>query len=278
MSVWGIEQVRSVPFYTALHPALEKIQWPNHWPTLAIFQLLLDSLPRPVLTARGNPLRVVAQACEKSADWRQGYEPRIYLQGELQTRLESWHDAFNLLTWATFPLAKAALNARQYALLEARAEVTAAVGPRSPNQDTLTQLDESGVIVLCSDPALSKLMINFQWKPLFWENRRAVREKLRCFLFGHGLMERALTPYRGLTGKGVILPVAQELLAQPLALQLAQVDQMLAQRIADTRQFLRPQDLAPVPLLGFPGFSLDNECAEYYDDQRYFRPGRGFKP
>jgi len=277
MSAWGIEQVRGVPLYAALQPALEKIQWPKNWPTLAAYQSLLDRLPQPVLTASGKPLRVVAQASEKSADWRQGYEPRIYLQGELQTRLESWHDAFNLLTWVTFPLAKAALNARQYALLEARAAVGAPAGPRSPNQDTLTQLDESGVIVLCSDPALSKRMINFQWKPLFWENRSAVQAKMHCYLFGHGLMERALTPYRGLTGKGVILPVAQDLLAQPLALQLAHVDQMLAQRITDTGEFLRPLDLAPLPLLGFPGFTPDNEHAEYYDDQRYFRPGRGLK-
>ena len=91
-------------------------------------------------------------------------------------------------------------------------------------------------------------------------------------------MERALTPYRGLTGKAVILPVAQDLLAQPLAAQLAEADQVLAQRIADTGQFLRPLDLAPLPLLGFPGFTPDNEAAEYYDDQRYFRPGRGVKP
>ena len=161
MSAWGIEQVRGVPMYTALHPALEKIEWPQAWPTLADYQSLLDRLPQPVMTASGKPLRVVAQACEKSADWRQGYEPRIYLQGELQTRLESWHDCFNLLTWVTFPLAKAALNARQYALLEARAAVGVPAGPRSPNQDTLTQLDESGVIVLCSDPALSKLHARF---------------------------------------------------------------------------------------------------------------------
>jgi hypothetical protein len=278
MSAWGIEQVRGVPMYTALQAALEKIEWPLAWPALADYQSLLDGLPQPVMTASGKPLRVVAQAGERSADWRQGYEPRIYLQGELQTRLESWHDAFNLLTWATFPLAKAALNARQYALLEARAAVGVPAGPRSPNQDTLTQFDESGVIMLCSDPALSKLMLDFRWKPLFWENRSGVRANMRCFLFGHGLMERALTPYRGLTGKAVILPVAQDLLAQPLALQLAEADQMLAQRIADAGQFLRPLDLAPLPLLGFPGFTPDNEGAEYYDDQRYFRPGRGVKP
>ena len=277
MSAWALEQIRCAPLYAALRPALEKMNWPKAWPTLVDYQSLLDRLPQPVLTASGQQIHVVAQAGEKSLDWRQAYEPRIFLQGELQTRLDSWHDCFNLLTWFTFPLSKAALNARQYALLEARNVVEALSGPRNPSQDTLTQLDESGVIVLCAEPALASLMVDFQWKKLFWENRAAVKSHMRCVLFGHGLMERALKPYRGLTGKGVILPVTQAWLRQPLVLQLAQVDQMLAQRIADPVQFLRPLDLAPVPLLGFPGFTADNECADYYDDQRYFRPGRGLK-
>lgn len=273
---WDIAQVQASPFYTALRPVLDRFDWPQAWPTLADFQRLLERLPQPVLTASGKPLRVVEQAQEKPADWRQGYEPRIYLQGELQTRLESWHDCFNLLTWMSFPVAKAALNARQYALLETRARI-AASGPRSPNQDALTQFDESGVVLLSAVPMLSELLRNFQWKQLFWEQRTAVKAGMRCFAFGHGLMERALTPYRGLTGKGVILPVTAELLAQPLALQLAEVDRLLAQYLNDAQQLLHPQDLAPVPLLGFPGFTPDNECAEYYDDRRYFRPGRTLK-
>jgi hypothetical protein len=275
---WDIAQVQAAPFYAALRPALERFEWPPAWPTLADYQRLLEGAPQPLLTASGKPLRVVEQAQEKPTHWRQGYEPRIYLQGELQTRLESWHDCFNLLTWMSFPLAKAALNARQYALLEARARDAAPAGPRSPGQDALTQFDESGVVVLSVEPKLSELLRNFQWKQLFWEQRAAVKAGMRCLAFGHGLMERALTPYRGITGKGVILPVTAQLLAQPLALQLAEVDRRLAQYLNDTQQLLHPQDLAPVPLLGFPGFTPDNECAAYYDDQRYFRPGRMSKP
>ena len=270
---WDMARVQAAPFFAALDPVLKQVNWPQQrWPTLLDYQALLDRLA--LRTASGACLRAVPPAPEKSPDWRQGYEPRIYLSGELPTRVSSWHDCFNLLTWATFPLAKAALNARQYALLEARARTLAPTAPRTTHQDALTQFDERGVIVLCADPALATLLRDFQWKTLFWERRTEVFAHMRCFLFGHGLMEKALAPYRGMTGKGVLLPVSPQILALPLAAQLAHADHLLAELIAEGRQFLQPRDLAPVPVLGFPGFTPENESAAYYDDQRYFRPGR----
>ncbi len=269
--LWDLAQVQASPLFAAVHPALARANWPSQqWPTLSDYQALLDRLP-PLRTGSGAWLRVAPQAAEKPQDWRQGYEPRIYMTGALQTRAESWHDCFNLLAWATFPLAKAALNARHYALLEARA---GAPVPRTPSQDALTQFDESGVIVLCADPVLTALLRAFQWKKLFWECRTEVRARMRCFLFGHGLMEKALVPYRGMTGKGIVLPVSPALLALPLEAQLIQADRMLADLIAEPRYLTQPRDFAPVPVLGFPGFTTENEGPAYYDDQRYFRPGR----
>lgn len=276
MSTWDPLKLQRMPWYAAVQLAVQSLEWPATWPTLQDYQTLLERLPQPIRTATGMPLHVVAQCETKSQDWKLGYEPRVYLQGALQTRLESWHDCFNLLTWASFPTAKAALNARQYALLAARAAAqTSAM--RSPQQDVLTQFDESGVIILCADSALSEMLQRFQWKALFWEQRAAVRAQMRCLLFGHGLMEKALAPYPGLTGKGVILPVDKDFFTQSLALQLSQVDAQLAQHLANEHAWQHPQDLAPVPLMGFPEFCAANECADYYDDQRYFRPGRGAK-
>ena len=274
--VWDMAQVQTSPLFAALRPVLEQADWPRQqWPTLPDYQVLLDCLPQPVRTASGARLRVAPPALEKSQDWRQGYEPRIYLSGELPTRASSWHDCFNLLTWATFPLAKAALNARHYALLEARVTTSLAhATPRTAHQDALTQFDESGVIVLSADPSLTALLKDFQWKTLFWERRTDVLAHMRCFLFGHGLMEKALRPYQGMTGKGVLLSVSPQTLALPLAAQLTHADHLLADLIADGQQLLQPRDLAPVPVLGFPGVTRENECAAYYDDQRYFRPGR----
>lgn len=270
--VWNMDQVESSALFASLHPVLAQLNWSNkNWPTLTEQQALLDALPRPAMTGSGAHLRVVAQASEKPEDWRQHYEPRIYLTGELQTRA-CWHDIFNLLVWASFPRAKAALNARHYALLEVRAGEFAT--PRLPVQDTLTQFDESGVIIVSADQTLSALLENFQWKALFGERRKDVKKQMRCYLFGHGLMEKALTPYRGMTGKGIVLQVAPTFFDQTEAEQITQIDQDLAQLIADPNRLTRPNNFAPVPILGFPGFTAENENPAYYEDQRYFRPGR----
>jgi len=271
--VWNMDQVESSALFASLHPVLAQLNWSHEtWPTMTEQQALLDGLAQPAMTGSGAHLRVVAQASEKPDDWRQHYEPRIYLTGELQTRA-CWHDIFNLLVWASFPRAKAALNARHYALLEVRAGESAT--PRLPVQDTLTQFDESGVIIVSADQTLSALLENFQWKALFAERRKDVKKHMRCYLFGHGLMEKALAPYRGMTGKGIVLPVEPTFFDEMPSRQMALIDGGIAQLITDPARLTRPNDFAPVPVLGFPGFTPDNETPAYYEDQRYFRPGRG---
>ena len=56
--------------------------------------------------------------------------------------------------------------------------------------------------------------------------------------------------------------------------QLSYVDRTLAQLIADVTALRGTRDLAPLPVLGVPGWYPGNERAEYYDDRNYFRPGR----
>ncbi|MBT9612165.1 MAG: DUF3025 domain-containing protein [Burkholderiales bacterium] len=271
--------VQTSPLFAALHPVLARVKWPSQaWPPLADYQAFLDQLPQPVMTASGARLRVAPQASEKSNDWRQGYEPRIYLTGELSTRAECWHDVLNLMVWSAFPQSKAALNARHFALLEARMGLPSRTTPRQPAQDALTQFDESGVIIVSADETLSELLHNFRWKNLFWDRRADVQAHMRCFLFGHGLMEKALMPYRGMTGKGIVLPVETAFFTQAPARQIADIDEQLARLIADPQKLMKPHDLAPVPVLGFPGFTPANEKAAYYEDQNYFRPGRGAAP
>ncbi len=89
------------------------------WPRLADLQRLLDQRNPPPRNTGGMPLRVVPQG-RRPVAFEDGYEPRLYLRGELQVRERSWHDLFNVLVWLAFPLAKAALNARHYAALEAQ--------------------------------------------------------------------------------------------------------------------------------------------------------------
>ena len=48
----------------------------------------------------------------------------------------------------------------------------------------------------------------------------------------------------------------------------------VATRISNARSPLTTRDVAPVPLLGIPGWCADNEDGRYYDNAAYFRPRR----
>ncbi len=95
-------------------------------------------------TADGRQLAFVASPKRSRRSRRKDsdalpYEIRVAARGEVETRDESWHDYFNVLTWTVFPQLKAALNARQ---IEAR-EVGVV---RSREQDRLAIFDEGGVL------------------------------------------------------------------------------------------------------------------------------------
>lgn len=93
------------------------------------------------------------------------YELRIHATGEVPTRGDSWHDFFNALVWAHFPMTKAALNARQIAAAPVVTEEDRKAGRvRSREQDRLAMMDEGGLIVARGVP----------------------------FLFGHAVMEEAV--------------------------------------------------------------------------------------
>ena len=229
------------------------------WPAIGELQRLLDAGDLPVRNAAGLPVRLVPPARRTGAR-EDRYEARVFLRGELEVRERNWHDLFNVLVWRVFPLAKAALNARHYAEERARR----APGNRGPAQDALTLFDEGGVIVLSGDPGLAELVRAFRWKDLFWHRREDVRRHMRFFLFGHALYEKALAPFTGVTARAVLLP----------DLPPAELDARVAGRIGDVAAFSGTRDLAPLPVLGVPGWCAENEREEYYDDPAYFRPGR----
>ena len=58
---------------------------------------------------------------------------------------------------------------------------------------------------------------------------------MRFYLFGHALYEKALRPFTGITGRGIVLRTGPELLAAPLAEQLAAIDAGIARHISRTR-------------------------------------------
>lgn len=234
---------------------------PGGDPTGSLQEIVPQRFASAGLTnAAGRPLRLTVPS-----DDGLGYEERIWQKGELATRPNCRHDAFNALVWLAFPRAKAALNA---AHVQARSP-----SARGPRRDALTHLDECGVIVTAEDASLLDLLRGFRWKALFWKRRSEVERKLRCFIFGHATCEHLLAPFRGLTGKAVLYAVPPGWHAGSWEGQFADLDARLAADLADGFP-VRPRDLQPLPLLGIPGVVAGNAKPDYYDDEFQFRPGR----
>ncbi len=225
---------------------------------------LLES--HPVFTDTGQPIRFVPPASDGL-----GYEARIAARGEVETRPDNWHDWFNALVWLTYPKAKAALSARHAA--ELAASVDAQGARRGETRDAMTHFDECGAVVVAEDAGLLDLLGAFKWRELFVERRADVVAGLRVFVFGHATYEALLAPFRGLTAKCVLTPVASGWLARPLAEQLAEIDGWLATDLAAGKHG-DPRGLQPLPLLGVPGVTADSEDPAFYDDTWQFRPGR----
>ena len=242
-----------------------------YWPSCDELNRVIALRHRTVTNAAGRPLRFVGQQLRHKT-FEDKYEPRIFLRGEVQVRSCNWHDLFNALVWLTFPAAKAALNERHYRELERRR--AGGAQDRGPAQDALTLFDEGGVIVAASDPALAALLTGFEWKQLFWHRRTEVLQRMRFYLFGHALYEKALAPFTGVTGRGVIFEVEDAFFELPPATQLTALDARLAAHIGNAARLVTTRELAPVPILGVPGWCEDNARERYYDNPDYFRPAR----
>ena len=247
----------------ALGARLPDIGWPN--PDL--LNALADDAGR-VVNAQGLRVRFVPQA-PKSMHFRDGFEPRAFLKGEVQLRPLDWHDLFNALVWMTFPTAKALINARHYEALS-----IGETGNRPPARDALTLFDEEGVLVLSSEAGLLELVREFRWKELFWKRREEVMTRMRFFLFGHALYHKALDPFVGMTGKAVLLKVPDAFAQLPLNSQVSEADRLLAAHLWDRSHMSHGRELSPLPVLGVPGWWGGNEQESFYENTGYFRPGR----
>jgi hypothetical protein len=263
---WTTDWLNRSPMFAPLRAVgarLPQIGWPN----TEMLNHLAEDAGR-VVNAQGQRVRFVAEA-PGSKRLQDAFEPRTFLKGEVQVRPLDWHDLFNALVWMTFPATKAVINARHYESLSG-----GETGNRPPSRDALTLFDEDGTVVLSSDAALLGLIREFRWKELFWKRRNEVRERMRFFLFGHALYQKALDPFVGMTGKAVLLSVPVAFARQPWQAQLAQTDRLLASHIRDRTHMANGRELAPLPVLGVPGWWSANEQVSFYENAEYFRAGR----
>jgi len=244
------------PVFEPLRPSLDRLA-PEAWPT----HEALSALAAGIETSRGRALRFVAPG-EHTERERRYYELHIADTGEVETRRDNWHDLFNALQWIAFPRAKAMINAQHAAILEERGDAEAK--RRSPERDALTLFDEGGVIVASSDPQVFQRIRDFAWKEMFWHRRTELAKTTRFFAFGHSLYEKSLDPYLGMVAKTVFVPLSDARGA----------DEEVARYFSDRGNFTRPKDMAPMPVLGVPGWHPDTEREVFYDDPQHFRGPR----
>lgn len=266
---WNRNALLGMRAFEPLHPVIARMAI-DDFPTLAEWNDMLAAQVPPIRVHNGLPLRFVPQEYGKLPFERQ-YEPRCYLKGEVPTREDNWHDLLNALVWFAFPASKAAINLRHYLALTTETELNS---QRGAVRDMNTLFDESGVIVACANEELAGLLRDFRWKELFWQRRAEVMRDMGFYLFGHGLYEKALRPYIGMTGQGLLLPVEPAFFDWPLPQRLAHLDERVAGYLLQPGHCCSTRELMPVPLLGVPGWAAENEQAAYYDNTGYFRPGR----
>ncbi len=254
------------PAFASVAPLVARLDR-ERWPA----REELTALAGGVLNSHAIPIRFVAPR-EAAQKGRSNYERRIAQSGEIETRSENWHDLFNALAWIAFPKAKAAINAQHAAILEEGGEAEAR--RRSAARDALSLFDEGGVVVASSSPALLRLIVDFEWKELFWHRREELSAKVRFLAFGHALLEQALDPYLGMVAKTVFVPVDDLFAMLPPEAQVARADALLAAHFAQRSRFSSPKAMAPLPVLGIPGWHPGNAAEPYYDDREHFRAKR----
>lgn len=274
---WDADFVAFSPIFEPLLFWAKKFSpFTDSWPQLKDYQRVLDEEENAIQTLSGQQVKIVQQD-GKPGHFNEHYAPRIYLTGEIQTRTENWHDFFQFLTWFMFPKTKAVINSIHVPAAQARIDGNIDLGRRSPIENMLSLFDEGGAVILCSDNSLLELIRDFKWKELFWQRRDELSEKLKLITFGHALYEKGLSPYIGMTANCILLEVDETLLTSSNEQQLDYIDTELSQLFLDTGSYSKPKDLSPFPLLGLPGWDEGNKLESFYENEDYFRPGRGRK-
>ena len=197
------------------------------------------------------PVRFVAQ---EELPAGQAYEHYVAASGNCPVR-PGLHDFFNGICWLGLPLSKSALNRLQAAEIDARG----VGGARGPVRDAITLFDENGAL-LDAPPKLWSALLERDWPRLFVD-LRPLWSQARLLVFGHALLEKLVTPRKGLTAHVWRFPLRCD--------SLAAADTALSAQISAA--LLAGKPFTPLPLLGIPGWCPGNEQLCFYDDARVFR-------
>ncbi|TXL68898.1 DUF3025 domain-containing protein [Zeimonas arvi] len=217
----------------------------------------------------GTPVRFV----DAAAAGPMPYELAIAATGEVPTRVDGpgmVHDWFNALCWLRWPAIKARMNRLQAEAIRARPASLA--GPRGALRDAITLFDESGALFLADDEGAIASLRGFDWRGLFVARRETFASRVRVLVVGHALLEKLQSPYKALCAHALPVAMALDDVAPGRPDALDRLDAAVAATL-DAGALARER-LAPLPLLGIPGWWPGNEDPAFYNDASVFRPGR----
>jgi hypothetical protein len=243
-----------VRWWSPAQPGLPGIEELNRWARDA--RLSLDV---------GRTLEFVAAppAGEPALD----YERRIASTGRIATRPGVLHDVCNALCWLRYPQTKGALNA-----VHVGTPPSDSGSGRGRSRDAATLLDESGMLVACTNDEITELWMQHRWREAFRDRREEVKASLRPVAIGHGMLAKLVHPFRSMTARALLLPVdAATLPADPCAL-ASVLDPVAARAIEARGGAFAPEDLLPLPIAALPGWDTEEKGAALFDDTAVFRP------
>ena len=158
-----------------------------------------------VLDANGSlskpPVRFVPSTALPAGE---AYEAFINRTQSVPTR-DNLHDLFNGLVWWRFPQTKKRLNELQAAEIAAQGIQQV----RGRLRDALTLFDENAAL-LQAPAALTEALQRRDWQALFITHRLLWADA-KLTLFGHALMEKLVTPRKGITAHVWLLPPGENL-------------------------------------------------------------------
>ena len=257
---WNNQFIHSSPLFSDIRqilPEIPCIQWPEIEALEQLLQLDATSL-------YGKTIKLVKQ--DNHIPYPElTYEERIYYHGLISTRLRNWHDFFNAIVWKLFPHIKTLMNALHIS------EISRQFGSqRNHARDAITHLDESGVLIAASDPDLIQLLRKHQWKTIFVTQKNQWHTHISAYIIGHGIYEKALHPFIGLTAKMYPVQVPKHFFQLTRLAQLQSLDKIISEHIQQFQTLRDNQFLSPLPILGIPGWYYPQDM-EFYQDTNYFR-------
>jgi len=248
---WDPHFVRRSAWFWPLAAAAGRFAVCADWPSRAQLAAAYTELALP---AGAEPLEFVenVRKQDKHAAGKlqlaRLYDARITRDRQVPTRERDWHDFFNALCFITFPRAKRALHARQFAILQARVAPDAVRLPaaRTPEQDALTLFDEGGAVIAAEPAAHRRLSTAAEPELAAVLAELTQHGSARVVPFGHALFEHVVEGLRCPGGSTQIIQLAA--LGGSDAQLLRALDGELTALLADPSYFTTPRQAAHLRL------------------------------